>query len=59
MSPAVATRTVSVTLGIAAAETATVSASGSLPPAAIGPALVHVTTWPTAAQDQPVPATLE
>src|SRR5271163_188409 len=56
-SPVVPTRTVSVTLGTAPAATPTVRANGSDAPAAIGPAFVHVTTCPTAAQVHPAPAT--
>ena len=57
-SPGVLTRTVLVTLGSAAASTLTVSAMLALPAAAIGPALVHVTTCPVAAHAKPPPVPL-
>ena len=46
-----------VTLGAAVASTATVSVrSGNVALTAIGPGCVHVTSWPLAEQDHPVPA---
>src|SRR5262245_24115914 len=55
VSPVVATVAVLVTLGTAAAPTLTVNVIVLVALAASGPALVQVTTWPTAEQGQPVP----
>ena len=63
VSLAVLTVTVLFTLAAADASTSTVSVSAELAPAAIGPALAHVTVWPStivpvAEQLHPVPLAL-
>jgi hypothetical protein len=55
VSPGDDTHAVLTTAGAAALPTATVSVMVDVDPTAIGPGLVHVTTWPFATQCQPAP----